>query len=135
MKVRILSVCVFIISGAALFESGAMHTPPGTWMRLLVVVAILALAIVFNAAWGVLAADLARKRQWSARMCRRCGLPQFALGLIWTMVRVTRTGPIVYWPMALFTTAWLAGLICRRLAYPELGWSSPDPQQASRHVA
>jgi hypothetical protein len=81
--------------------------------------------ILFAYAWAVLMAMLARHWEWTPQTCHLAGYPLLALAL-YGVVGGPHAG------IVRDTGGWLimadfAGRLCRRIAFPELGWSGKAP--------
>jgi len=68
--------------------------------------------------WGAIAAYVARKHNWSPVACFAVGASLFAIpGLAWP---IFHSQPFAGRGIILLSMANFAGIVCRRLAYPEL---------------
>jgi hypothetical protein len=89
-------------------------------------VCLLLACILLAYAWAALMAMLARSMEWTPKTCRMAGYP--------LLLAVGALGILVGPPYKLFDTgewlilAELTGRLCRRIAFPELGWSGKDPE-------
>jgi hypothetical protein len=76
-------------------------------------------------AWAAFVAILARSRGWSPKTCRMAGYPMLGLA---GLLNVASPGGKVLDTGGWFLVAELTGRFCRRIAFPELGWSGKDPE-------
>jgi hypothetical protein len=89
-------------------------------------ICLLLACVLLAYGWAVLMAILARHREWTPQGCHVAGYPLLALALY----------GVVGGPHAAIirdTGAWLimadfSGRLCRRIAFPELGWSGKAPK-------
>lgn len=84
----------------------------------------LVLACVLLAyAWAALMAILARRMQWSPKTCRFAGYPLLAMAAVGIMAgHNDKLFDFGQWMLLAEAT----GRLCRRIAFPELGWSGKD---------
>jgi hypothetical protein len=113
--------------GSFLMFRRALALPPASahsFDRLICVLLACALAAY---AWAVLMAMLARRLEWSPQRCRAAGYPLLILGMLAHSVEPQAKAVLDIGGLVLM--AEFAGRLCRRLAFPELGWSGKDPEQ------
>jgi hypothetical protein len=116
------------VSGLALSWLFSMPVkPPQVFPRLGFVCAIFCAMGLFIFCWSASVAYVARKRNWSPRVCHLAGLLFVIPGglLIFFSSSPSLSGPAFLVPWMTF-----GGYLCRKLAYPELSdeeASAPEP--------
>ncbi|MBN9657001.1 MAG: hypothetical protein J0H49_02410 [Acidobacteria bacterium] len=129
---RYLTLVVLGLTGViALWLAVLPEGPPGSLERVLHVLGVLVLMALVNLGMGYLFGLLALRRHWSPFQARLVGLPLFLCGAA-GLVRDLSFRPDP-WFFGLMAFSTLAGQMCRRIAYPELGWLESDPPEPSEH--
>jgi hypothetical protein len=123
------------------FRRGLAMAPsrPHSPERLIFVAYAFLASLLLAYAWGVFMAVMARRGGWTPRGCRLAGYPLVFLGLFCSYLGIVGAAHIKAIADAsgvvggIFASD-LAGRFCRRLAFPELGWSGKDPEQPSLSI-
>jgi hypothetical protein len=68
-------------------------------------------------AWAALVGDFARRRGWGPRFCQLSTMPFLVLGLAACAAGVM-SDEIPTWAVCLATSSGVAGMFCRKFAYP-----------------
>lgn len=112
--------------GAFLLFRRALTLPPGGAHAIDRPIYVLLACVLVTYAWGVFMAMLARSRDWTPQTCGKSGYPILVLGAI--AHAAAPQAKAILDIGGLFVLSDLAGRLCRRLAYPALGWWGKDPR-------
>lgn len=101
----------------------------GSLDRVLHVIGVFGVMAMVNIVIGYLCGLVAIRRHWSPFRCRLVGLPLLVIGAFGLIHLLNDNSN--QWLFGLMAFSTLAGQVCRKMAYPEVGWMESDPEHHS----